>query len=149
MSILNINNLSVEYIGDKSSTEALKNVSIDVDKNQIVGLYTTQDILNIENFPNASKEIFSSFALCLTSNNESKDYLIKLNVKNVFCTKIASKLTRTYSSKHGLKDLVYEILDIQLDKTEQSSETFSNAIPIETASSAFILLPVIINSMAR
>ena len=30
------------------------------------------------------KEIFSSFALCLTSNNESKDYLLKLNVKNVF-----------------------------------------------------------------
>ena len=38
MSILNINNLSVEYIGDKSSTEALKNISIDVDKNQIVGI---------------------------------------------------------------------------------------------------------------
>ena len=35
-------------------------------------------------FPNTSKEIFSLFALCLTSNNESKDYLFKLNVKNVF-----------------------------------------------------------------
>ena len=45
---------------------------------------------------------------------------LKINVKNVFCTKVASKLTRTYSSKHGLKDLVYEILDIQLDKSEQS-----------------------------
>ena len=47
---------------------------------------------------------------------------LKINVKNVFCTKVASKLTRTYSSKHGLKDLVNEILDIQLDKTEQSSD---------------------------
>ena len=47
---------------------------------------------------------------------------LKINVKNIFCTKVASKLTRTYSSKHGLKDLVYEILDIQLDKTEQSSD---------------------------
>ena len=47
---------------------------------------------------------------------------LKINVKNIFCTKIASKLTRTYSSKHGLKDLVYEILDIQLNKTEQSSD---------------------------
>ena len=37
-----------------------------------------------KHFPNTSKEIFSSFALCLTSNNESKDYLFKLNVKNVF-----------------------------------------------------------------
>ena len=47
---------------------------------------------------------------------------LKISVKNVFCTKVASKLTRTYSSKHGLKDLVYEILNIQLDKTEQSSD---------------------------
>ena len=47
---------------------------------------------------------------------------LKINVKNVFCTKVASKLTRTYSSKHGLKDLVNEILDIQLDKSEQSSD---------------------------
>ena len=47
---------------------------------------------------------------------------LKINVKNIFCTKVASKLTRTYSSKHGLKDLVSEILDIQLDKTEQSSD---------------------------
>ena len=47
---------------------------------------------------------------------------LKINVKNVFCTKIASKLTRTYSSKHGLKDLVSEILDVHLDKTEQSSD---------------------------
>ncbi len=47
---------------------------------------------------------------------------LKINVKNIFCTKVASKLTRTYSSKHGLKDLVYELLDIQLNKTEQSSD---------------------------
>ena len=47
---------------------------------------------------------------------------LKINVKNVFCTKIASKLTRTYSSKHGLKDLVSEILDVHIDKTEQSSD---------------------------
>ena len=40
----------------------------------------------------------------------------------MYFAQIASELTRTYSSKHGLKDLVYEILDIQLDKTEQSSD---------------------------
>ena len=47
---------------------------------------------------------------------------LKINVKNVFCTKVASKLTRTYSSKHGLKDLVNELLNISLDKAEQSSD---------------------------
>ena len=45
---------------------------------------------------------------------------LNINVKNIFCTKIASKLTRTYSSRHGLKDLVKEILNIELDKTEQT-----------------------------
>ena len=47
---------------------------------------------------------------------------LNINVRNIFCTKIASKLTRTYSSKHGLKDLVKEILNIELDKTEQTSD---------------------------
>ena len=47
---------------------------------------------------------------------------LNINVRNVFCTKIASKLTRTYSSKHGLKDLVKEVLNIELDKTEQTSD---------------------------
>ena len=47
---------------------------------------------------------------------------LNINVKNVFCTKIASKLTRTYSSKHGLKDLVQELLKIELDKNEQTSD---------------------------
>ena len=47
---------------------------------------------------------------------------LNINVRNFFCTKIASKLTRTYSSKHGLKDLVKEILNVELDKTEQTSD---------------------------
>ena len=47
---------------------------------------------------------------------------LNINVKNVFCTKIASKLTRTYSSKHGLKDLVKELLNKELDKNEQTSD---------------------------
>ena len=49
-----------------------------------------------------------------------KHYL-KINVKNVFCTKIASKLIRTYTNKHGLKDLISEFLKIDIDKKEQSS----------------------------
>jgi ribonuclease D len=40
----------------------------------------------------------------------------------VYCTKIASKLARTYTDRHGLKDLVRELLGIELDKGEQSSD---------------------------
>ncbi len=40
----------------------------------------------------------------------------------VFCTKIASKLTRTYTDRHGLKDLVRELLGVELSKQQQSSD---------------------------
>jgi ribonuclease D len=40
----------------------------------------------------------------------------------VFCTKIASKLTRTYTDRHGLKDVVREIAGIELSKQQQSSD---------------------------
>jgi ribonuclease D len=40
----------------------------------------------------------------------------------VYCTKIASKLTRTYTDRHGLKDLVREFLYIDVSKQQQSSD---------------------------
>ena len=40
----------------------------------------------------------------------------------IFCTKIASKIARTYSPRHGLKALVQELEGIELDKTQQSSD---------------------------
>jgi ribonuclease D len=40
----------------------------------------------------------------------------------VYCTKIASKLARTYTDKHGLKDLVRELLGVELSKQQQSSD---------------------------
>ena len=48
-------------------------------------------------------------------------HYLKINVNNIFCTKIASKLIRTYTNKHGLKDLISEFLKIDIDKKEQSS----------------------------
>jgi ribonuclease D len=40
----------------------------------------------------------------------------------IFCTKIASKLARTYTDKHGLKELVRELEKVDLDKTSQCSD---------------------------
>jgi len=40
----------------------------------------------------------------------------------LFCTKIASKLTRTYTDRHGLKDLGKDLLDIEISKQQQSSD---------------------------
>jgi ribonuclease D len=50
------------------------------------------------------------------------EYHLGIQVSPVFCTKIASKLARTYTSKHGLKDVVMELEQVELDKTSQSSD---------------------------
>lgn len=46
----------------------------------------------------------------------------------VYCTKIASKLVRTYTDRHGLKDLVRELLGVDLSKQQQSSDWGSSAL---------------------
>ena len=40
----------------------------------------------------------------------------------IFCTKIASRLTRTYTDRHGLKDLAKDLIDIDISKQQQSSD---------------------------
>lgn len=61
----------------------------------------------------------------------------------VFCTKIASRLVRTYTDRHGLKDLCRELLGIELSKQQQSSdwgaETLSDA-QLEYAASDVLYL---------
>src|ERR1700757_3033604 len=47
---------------------------------------------------------------------------LQVDCKPVYCTKIASKLVRTYTDRHGLKDLVRELLGIDLSKEQQSSD---------------------------
>ena len=49
-------------------------------------------------------------------------YNFKINIRNIYCTKIASKLVRTYTDKHGYKDLCTELLGKSISKNEQSSD---------------------------
>jgi len=49
-------------------------------------------------------------------------YYLGIEVQPVFCTKIASKLARTYTQRHGLKDVVQELEHVELDKSSQSSD---------------------------
>ena len=46
----------------------------------------------------------------------------------LYCTKIASKLTRTYTDRHGLKDLIKEMLGIEINKQQQSSDWGSHVL---------------------
>ena len=45
-----------------------------------------------------------------------------VDINNIYCTKIASKLARTFTDKHGYKDLCKELLNIQISKNEQTSD---------------------------
>jgi ribonuclease D len=55
-------------------------------------------------------------------------YYLGIDVAPLYCTKIASKLVRTYTDKHGLKDLVKELLGIELNKQQQSSDWGSHVL---------------------
>ena len=59
-----------------------------------------------------------------------KAYL-EVDCSPVFCTRIASRLTRTYTDKHGLKDLCSELLGIEISKQQQQSDWASNDLSVE------------------
>lgn len=59
---------------------------------------------------------FARFDLAMLRQN------LGIDVTPVFCTKIASKLARTYTNRHGLKDVVQELEQVELDKSSQSSD---------------------------
>ena len=50
------------------------------------------------------------------------EYYLGVSAGPVFCTKIASKLTRTYTDRHGLKNLINELLGEDISKQQQSSD---------------------------
>jgi ribonuclease D len=49
-------------------------------------------------------------------------FYLKVEVQNIYCTKIASRLVRTYTEAHGLKVLCEELLGVELSKKQQSSD---------------------------
>lgn len=49
-------------------------------------------------------------------------YYLNINFSNIYCTKIASRLARTYTESHGLKNLCEELLGIEISKKQQSSD---------------------------
>lgn len=59
-------------------------------------------------------------------------YHLGINTTPIFCTKIASKLARTYTNRHGLKDLISELEKVELDKSAQSSD-WGNAANLSDA----------------
>ena len=57
-------------------------------------------------------------------------YSYNIKIDNIFCTKIASKLTRTYTDRHGYKDLCKELLNKNISKEEQTSDWGSKKLTL-------------------
>ena len=58
----------------------------------------------------------------LRFDKNALEYFLKCKIKNIFDTKIASKIVRTYTDSHGLKNLVQEFCNKSLDKRQSSSD---------------------------
>jgi ribonuclease D len=58
----------------------------------------------------------------LRFDKSALEYFLKCKIKNIFDTKIASKICRTYTDSHGLKNLVFEFCNKNLDKRQGSSD---------------------------
>ncbi len=54
-----------------------------------------------------------------------------ISIENIYCTKIASKLVRTFTDKHGYKDLCKELLNKEISKSEQTSDWGSNRLTLD------------------
>ncbi len=75
---------------------------------RLKALLTNRDVLKIFHFARFDVAVLQKYLGVTTSP--------------IYCTKIASKLVRTYTDRHGLKDLCSELLGIELSKQQQSSD---------------------------
>jgi ribonuclease D len=73
-------------------------------------------------------------------------YYLGAQVKPVWCTKIASKLVRTYSDRHSLKDLGRELLGREMDKSDQTSDWAKEDLTVSqleyAANDVRVLVPI-------
>ena len=57
-------------------------------------------------------------------------HTFNIQIENIYCTKIASKLVRTFTDKHGLQDLCQELLGISISKNEQTTDWGSSKLTL-------------------
>jgi len=81
------------------------------------GLYAAENLKSILTNPKITKIFhYARFDIVILKKH------LQVKINPIFCTKIASKLVRTYTSNHGLKDVTKELLGIDLSKQQQSSD---------------------------
>jgi ribonuclease D len=79
-----------------------------IDAPNLAGLLADTDTLKLFHFARFDVAVLKAY--------------LEIDCKPIWCTKIASKLVRTYTDRHGLRDLCRELLDIDISKQQQSSD---------------------------
>lgn len=81
------------------------------------GCYDAPNLKKLLTDPNIQKIFhFARFDLA------ALQHYLKIEIENIYCTKIASKLVRTYTDAHGLKSLCDELAGVEISKKQQSSD---------------------------
>ena len=100
--------LCLVQLSDGDGTAALVQVKAGQDAPELRRLLADESVLKLFHFARFDMAVLSHFLGVMPGP--------------VYCTKIASKLARTYADRHGLKDLCRELLGVDLSKQQQSSD---------------------------
>ena len=115
--------IDCEFTGLNVERDRLCLIQISSGKNDAHVIQLDKDNYNAPNLINilSDEKINKLFHFARADLLFIKKYL-GVNVKNVNCTKIMSKIARSYSDKHGLKDLIKEFIGIDVSKQLQTSD---------------------------
>ena len=115
--------IDCEFTGLNIERDRLCLVQISAGKNDAHIIQLDKDNYNAPNLKNIlnDEKIGKLFHFARADLLFIKKYL-GVDVKNVNCTKIMSKIARSYSDKHGLKDLIKEFIGIDVSKQLQTSD---------------------------
>jgi ribonuclease D len=100
--------LCLVQLSDGDGSAALVQLSEPYDAPELKRLLADQNILKIFHYARFDLAVLKHF--------------LGVMAGPVYCTKVASKLARTYTDKHGLKDICRELLGVELSKQQQSSD---------------------------
>ncbi len=116
-----------EFMGLNVERDRLCLVQISTGNKDAHIIQLNRDLYNAPNLKKIleNEEINKIFHFARADLLFIKKYL-NTNVQNISCTKIMSKLARSYSDKHGLKDLVKEFTGVDINKNLQSSDFGGN-----------------------
>ena len=115
--------IDCEFMGLNVERDRLCLVQISNGKNDAHIIQLNKEKYNAPNLKKilTNNDINKTFHYARSDLQFIKKYL-EIDVKNIHCTKIMSKLARTFSDKHGLKDLIKEFIGIDVSKQLQTSD---------------------------